>query len=239
MITSNNQVTYLTPPKSNFEAQYKSIRHKEGRWLSDAEVEQLPQVNPKSPHYAEWKKRSWILNKFETYLSLSAFNTVLDIGCGNGWMTHRTANYCDKITGLDVGKEELEQATRCFGSENIEFVCCDNWTLLPKNHFDLVYFAGSFHYFEPSLEFWSLLKSLLTSNGEIHIFETQFYSESERAEARSRSEEYFQSLGQDVDYYNHLSWKILPDNHEVLYKPNWRNKLFKNRSPFPWIRIRK
>ncbi|GAB5416850.1 MAG: class I SAM-dependent methyltransferase [Crocinitomicaceae bacterium] len=240
MVNPQHQVTFLTPPKEEFESQYKVVRDKENRCLSDDQVKRLPHIDPSSPLVSEWKKRSWMLNKLETYLSLGAFENVLDIGCGNGWMTHKISKYCQSaITGLDVGKEELEQAARCFGSENISFVCCSDWSLLPKEQYDLIYFAGSFHYFEPDTVFWDLLFSLLKPGGEIHILETQFYEIEAVEAAQKRSKEYFEKVGAAVDYYQHLSWDVLPDTYETLYRPNKWNKVFRNRSPFPWIRMRK
>ena len=234
-----DQVTFLTPADSSFESQYKTVRDQEGRWLSDKAVKKLPEVDRNNPKYSEWKKRAWMLNKFETYMSLASTLNVLDLGCGNGWMTNRISNHCETITGLDVGAEELEQAARCFGTKDVQFVCSTDWSLLPQGSYNLIYFAGSFHYFEPNEAFWESLFSLLAPEGEIHILETQFYSNEDVENARQRSTEYFQNLGTEVDYYKHLTWDVLPKNHEVLYQPDFRNKLFKNRSPFPWIRIRK
>lgn len=238
-VTNYNKVQYLTDPLQDFEETYKSIRDKEGRWLSDEEVKMLPEVNTNSKLESEWKKRAWMLNKFLKYLRKNEPKTVLDIGCGNGWMTNKVGQASLKITGIDVGKEELEQAVRCFGSESIQFVCCSDWSLLPKNSFDLIYFAGSFHYFEPDAQLWETLKSLLKPNGEIHILETRFYTPDEAIAAKKRTEVYFNSLGENADYYNHLTWNLLPENHEILYKPTILRKVFQNQSPFPWIRIRK
>jgi ubiquinone/menaquinone biosynthesis C-methylase UbiE len=235
-----NSVNYITEPLSSFEEEYKSIRDKEGRWLSDEAVKKLPLIDVSSPMVSEWKKRAWMLNKLETYMSLGSFDNVLDIGCGNGWMTNRISKLAqNNTTGLDVGKKELEQAARCFGNEKVQFTCCSDWSLLPKEGFDLITFAGSFHYFDPTPDFWEMLLSLLRTGGEIHILETQFYQAKEVAAAQQRSQEYFEKMGATVDYYKHLSWDVLPENHEIIYLPGGLNKLFKNRSPFPWIRIRK
>lgn len=239
MESQPHQVTYLTPPKSTFEEQYKSVRDKENRWLSDDIVKQLPQFDSNAPLASEWKKRAWMLNRFLNHVNAKRFDSILDIGCGNGWMTNHVANCCTNIIGVDVGQEELEQAARCFGNESIRFICCEDWSLLPKKSFDLIYFAGSFHYFDPDEKFWNWLLSLLKPGGEIHILETHFYQPNEVELAQKRSQEYFESLGTKVDYYKHFSWDVLPKNHEVLYRPNKWNKVFKNRSPFPWIRIRK
>jgi len=234
-----DQVTFLTAPNDAFEVQYKSVRNKEGRWLSDDSVKQLPHIDRNDPKASEWKKRAWMLKKFETYVSLASTDKILDIGCGNGWMTHHLSNHCETIAGVDVGKEELEQAARCFGNKTVQFICTTDWSLLPKESYNLIFFAGSFHYFNPDEQFWGLLYSLLAPGGEIHILETQFYENSEVEAARKRSADYFNKMGESINYYKHLSWNMLPENHEVLYRPNFKNKIFKNRSPFPWIRIRK
>ena len=239
MENSFNQVTYLTPEDSSFEEKYKSVRDKEGRWLSDEEVKRLPNMDRNSEMMKEWRKRKWMLNKFETYMSLAATENVLDIGCGNGWMTNRIANHCEAITGVDVGKEELEQAARCFGNKQVQFICTQDWSLLPKARYNLIYFAGSFQYFRPDDQFWKKIYTLLAPEGEVHILETQFYTPEGVESARKRSKEYFNALGDTVEYYQHLTWDDLPTNHTVLYEPDFRNKIFKNRSPFPWIRIRK
>lgn len=239
MSNTSHKVNFLTPANAKFEEQYKSVRDKEGRWLDDNAAKQLPTVDRNDPTFNEWKKRAWMLNKFETYMSLASTLNVLDIGCGNGWMTNKISNHAENITGVDIGAEELEQAARCFGSESVQFVCTTDWSLLPQASFDLIYFAGSFHYFEPDKNFWKSLYDLLTPDGEIHILETQFYAKEEVEAARKRSAEYFKKMNESIDYYKHLSWNILPENYEVLYQPGLGNKIFKNRSPFPWIRIRK
>ncbi len=236
---ATHSVKYLTPPLESFESTYKTVRNKEGRWLTDNEVKRLPNIEKNHPLEKEWQKRTWILNKFTAYLERKHPKNILDIGCGNGWLTNKASHYCDQITGIDVGQEELEQAARCFGNDTVSFACCSDWSLLPENTYDLIFFSGSFHYFEPNDAFWTLLKSRLTDNGEIHILETKFYSKAEAVKAKKRSEAYFKTLGATVDYYHHLTWDALPTNFEVLYQPDFRNKLFRKRAPFPWVKIRK
>lgn len=234
-----SEVRYLTDPLQIFEETYKSIRSKEGRWVSDEKVKLLPSIQGNHVLKSEWEKRAWMLYKFLKYLRKKQPKAILDIGCGNGWMTHKVGQVSQKITGIDVGKEELEQAARCFGSDSIQFICCSDWSLLPKASFDVIYFAGSFHYFEPDDQLWETLKSLLKPNGEIHILETRFYTSDEAIAAKKRTEDYFDSLGEKADYYYHLAWSLLPENHEILYKPSILQKIFPKQSPFPWIRIRK
>lgn len=233
-----SSVNFLTPPLEDFESEYSAIRQKEGRWLTDVEVQQLPHVPQNHPLFSEWKKRQWMLDRFSTYLESKSFKNVLDIGCGNGWMTHQVHTFCSQITGIDVGREELEQAARCFPKDDIHFTCCSDWSLLPKHSFDLIYFAGSFHYFESNPELWERLFWLLAPGGEIHILETQFYSSEEVAAARQRTRNYFQKMGHEGQFYKHLAFTDLPEQAEKLYKPTILNKVMRNRSPFPWIRIK-
>lgn len=234
-----HSVTYLTEPLKEFEEEYKNVRKKEGRWLTDDEVKSLPDVRAEHPLAQEWRMRKWMLMQFSDYLADKKPKNVLDIGCGNGWMTNRLSRYCAKITGLDVGEEELEQAARCFGSEVVNFVCSTDWSLLPKNHFDIIYFAGSLHYFEPDKEFWEEIMRMLTPKGEIHILETSFYSEQEIGLAKMRTDDYYKRMNANVNYYKHLHWEVLPENRDFMYRPGILQRFFRGRSPFPWIRIRK
>lgn len=235
---SYSQVTFLTESLSAIDVTYKTVRNKEGRWLSDEEVRLLPRIAEHHPLRGEWNQRAWMWNKFAAYLAKKRPQKVLDIGCGNGWMTSRVSRFAEKTLGIDVGKEELEQAARCFGSEMLQFACCNDWSLLPEAEFDLIYFTGSFHYFECTPEFWTSLFRLLAPNGEIHILETRFYLPTEVQAAKKRTQAYYENLGVEVTYYKHLRWDQLPANYELIYRPNAWNKIYKSRAPFPWVRIK-
>lgn len=240
MNQEQNGVTYLTESKEEFEKLYVKVRTIENRILDDSQVKSLPYTSPDSKYRNEWKKREFTLHKFSSYLKTKSFNNSLEIGCGNGWFTHQLSQYSKHATGLDVGRLELEQAARCFTSTRVNFVCCNDLTLLPEKEYDLIVFNASLQYFELTPQFWDTLNKKLTDKGEIHILDSPFYDTNQLEEAKRRSDSYFESLDtkKASDFYLHLEWDKLPANCEILYKPNkYLNKINKNRSPFPWIKI--
>lgn len=53
---------------------------------------------------------------------------VLDVGCGAGVTTAALAELVGptgSVTGIDFSEERIEHATRCYGSERVNFVCHD------------------------------------------------------------------------------------------------------------------
>ena len=183
-----NNVLYLTEPKLEFEEVYARVRSKEERWLSDQMVSKLPNLPANHPHQKEWKKRIHSLKKIIEILKKSNTRRILEIGCGNGWFANTLVNSGFTVDALDVGKEELEQAARCFKDENLRFICCDDLSLLDDSAYDVIIFNASLHYFDISNDFWTLLKSKLQNNGRIFIMDSHFYNEADVSSAKQRTE---------------------------------------------------
>lgn len=238
---TENGVYYATPPKTEFEQTYMQLREQEQRVADDKQVSQLPRVSACHPHAREWKLRRKTLRKFLRYTTTRNYSTILDIGCGNGWFTAQLAPFATEVTGMDVGKQELEAAARCFANDKISFLCCNDWSKLPSGYYDCITFNASIQYFSFSQDFWNQLFRLLKPGGEIHFLDSPFYSENEVAEARKRSENYFRAQGAEnaVHYYFHHSWSELPKGYEIRYQPvKWKRMIRWGQSPFPWIVLR-
>lgn len=237
-----NDVYYLTAPKTDFEQLYVKVRDHENRIHDDEFVKQLPNTPATHPHHKEWNIRRWTLNKILKHLENKSIDNLLEIGCGNGWLTHHMSEFSKNTYGLDIGKLELEQAARCFGTENTHFVCCSELELLPKEHFDVIVFSASIQYFQLDATLWNVLKSLLTPQGEIHLIDSPFYKKEEIDQAKLRSRFYFESIdcAEASVYYQHLTWDALPSGFKLHYAPNrLLRKINPNQSPFPWIIIEK
>ena len=237
-----NGVYYLTEPKAKFEEAYISVRQKEDRVHTDDFVKKLPETNENHLHFIEWNKRKWTADKFITSLKEDKSQVILEVGCGNGWFSNQLLSGSNQVFGLDVGATELEQAARCFSTDNIKFLCCDDLTKLPSLFFDVIVFNASLQYFNLDDLFWDNLSRCLKPKGQIEILDSPFYTEEDIVDARKRSDDYFTSIQQKEarEYYRHLGWNKLPKTAVVKYRPNkWLNKFFSNRSPFPWVSIQK
>jgi ubiquinone/menaquinone biosynthesis C-methylase UbiE len=234
-----NGVIYLTAPKKEFERDYTAVRQKENRLLTDELVKTLPFVQY-GPHVNEWKKRLDTLERLSPFIRQLDHKTILEVGCGNGWFSKMLVKKNNTVIGLDVGKQELEQAARCFPNENLHFVCCTDLNLLPDFAFDCIVFNASIQYFDTSESWWDMIFKKVKKGGEIHLIDSPFYDKKEVLAAKERSKIYFKQLNEDQahTYYFHHTWNELPATREILYLPRkWKRLFHKHASPFPWIRI--
>ncbi len=185
---------------------YHAARQREGRLLADEVVRDLPYSGDRTPHPEEWRVRARSLKRAVRILR-DRPRTLLEVGCGNGWLSAKLSAEGHTVTGLDTGSLELEQARRVFKDRPITWTLGDPWVHdLPAHGYDLIVFAASIQYF-PDLP--ALLKrchELLMDRGEILVVDSQFYTARAAAErARSRSVMYYTSIGapEMANHYHH------------------------------------
>jgi SAM-dependent methyltransferase len=229
-----------------FEKKYILIRTLENRLYTDEELSRLPEISPTHTHFKEWQVRKSSTSRLIRYLSSwKRSPQILEIGCGNGWLSHQLAEIPGtKVTGMDINFTELQQAARVFSNDpNLRFIHGDiDSGILDNRQFDCIIFAASIQYF-PSLK-KVLYKTLscLKPGGEIHVLDTPFYKPEHLERARRRTMAYYTSFGypEMADYYFHHSIDDLrPFHHMLLHNPNsMKSRIWGTRSPFPWIRIK-
>ncbi|QHI38129.1 Ubiquinone biosynthesis O-methyltransferase [Kordia antarctica] len=240
-IIQQENVYYLTPENANFSKHYLAVREKENRILTDAEVRQLPYLQRN-----EWVFRVKSTERFVNYIACKNNDLqILDIGCGNGWFSNTIAEVSEKnqVIGLDVNREELEQAARIFRKENLHFVYADIFKVSEQFEakFDVITLNGAVQYFKDFEGLITLLKSFLKPKGEIHIIDSPFYEASEIPAAKERTKAYYTKLGvpeMAANYHHHN--KNLVQHFDVLYsyKRNIIHKILgKKDSPFSWYVI--
>lgn len=100
----------------------------------------------------------------EELLSLSASETVLDIGCGNGYVLNLLANrYSCQFTGIDISESMIETASQ----RNVKFLKDGKMNFLCKNAVDMPFADNSFDkaFTINTVYFWDSLENVLA---EIH-----------------------------------------------------------------------
>jgi len=220
-----------------FEASYLALRDKEGRRFSDAQLRALPEVAPGHLHPEEWRLRSLSCVRLLTWLGRRAQQMkkrprVLEVGCGIGWLAHRMAAHAE-VTATDVLEPEIEQARRAFRDvEGLRFVLVGlDAAELRGQQFDAVLFPASLQYFaDPA----AVIASSLQRAPEVHVLDSPFYADTERAGAQERSARHFTALGHPelADHYHPLSRSALAGfSVESLYEP------IQGDTPFPWLRL--
>lgn len=231
---------------SQFEDLYLALRKKEGRLYEDA-LPSLPNVQPQHPLIKEWKIRKRSADRLIGYFKKRRPVTVLEVGCGNGWLIHYIHSVIRaEYLGIDINKTELQQGVNAFGhNKNLFFLHADLLSSFFNSPItDVVIVASSIQYFADLRQLIQKLLKLLKPGGQIHILDSPIYEELSVDSARHRSANYFSSLGipEMQSYYFHHSWESLrPFNPTIIYNPDtmWNRTLrqLRHNSPFPWIII--
>lgn len=235
---------------SDFEKKYLMLREKEKRIYTDEEVLKLPEIEAAHPHRGEWHLRKNSMQRLLKYVKRKDFHKILDIGCGNGWMSKHLADTQAHVIAVDVNEFELKQGARVYSDKkNLRFVYADilRNPFDKKSSFDLIVLSSSIQYFPDLKLLIEKLNGLLTDNGEIHIIDSTIYNDHDAPLARQRSADYYNSLGYPgmANHYFHHSWSNLaPFNYLTLNNPKdffSRLKRFMKRStsPFTWVVVRK
>ncbi len=193
------------------EALYIKVRDAEGRVPANDVVKSFPYVPADNPYKNEWDTRAKNLLRLLQYLEkkFEKPTKILDVGCGNGWMSHALYKQGYSVTGVDLNLTELKQAEEIFGEpEGLKWMYADILNDDIGERFDIILFAASCQYF-PDLEvLTSHISGLLHNGGEIHLYDSMFYDRKELPAARQRSIDYYTRLGfpQMADYYFHHAY---------------------------------
>jgi 2-polyprenyl-3-methyl-5-hydroxy-6-metoxy-1,4-benzoquinol methylase len=228
-----------------FEKNYLNLREREGRVYSDDVVRQLPKIVSTHPLNYEWRVRRRSTDKLCTYIGNSKAETILEVGCGNGWLSNQLQKTNCEVLGVDVNEIELKQAARVFSRPNLSFARIDILSDVDLPMFDTIVMASCIQYFSNVSELLRKLKVRLKPDGNIHVIDSPIYSAGERSRAQLRTSEYFQrfNIGHNNFYFHH-SWEEFADTQfEILHDPtlmtNKLKKMVSPISPFPWMLIRK
>jgi len=230
---------------NDFEQLYLAVRDKEGRMYTDAELKHLPEIDEGHQYYSEWQIRKRSANRFICWLQNKQRPlNVLEIGCGNGWLSAKIAGLPNvKMTALDINETEINQARRVFKKQNLRFVYdrFDEHTFGDLK-FDIILFAASIAYFPDINDILQLALACLTPGGEIHLLDTHFYKPEELDSARDRCLNYYAGLG-FPEMYNRYFHHTLNDigrfNYKVLLDPRSLINRLGKKEPFYWISISK
>ena len=139
----------------------------------------LPRLGKAHSRYREWAGRATSCNRLVRYLAGNKKAAhILDIGCGNGWLSHRLSSVPgSRVIGLDPNLNELRQAARVFRHQsNLKFIYGDFYSdILQDLSFDIIVMAATVHYF-PSLPL--IIGDVLPhlrARGELHLLDSCLY----------------------------------------------------------------
>lgn len=237
--TIRNGVVLASEPNDNnlSESNYIQVRSLEGRILSNDQVLKLPFTTTDNVHHHEWNLRRNSYKRLLSVLKKKKPTTLLDIGCGNGWLVGNLAKEFTncQLSGIDVNLVELEQASQLFGSARSCFYYLDllNSSFFEKASFEVIIFNASIQYFKDLSTIINIAKSLLKSGGILLINDSPIYNGiKDSAAAKHRSKAYYKQLGvpeMAKNYFHHST----PELNELGFSKyhSWTTMLTKY--PFP------
>lgn len=148
----------------DFETDYIKTRNQEKRILSIDAIRKLPTVPKSHPYFNEWQVRKFSSRKLITFQRNRNNSVILELGCGNGWLSGNLARSLDAmVVGVDVQHTELKQAAQAFGEQrNLYFICADILdNIFREQSIDTIVLAASVQYFR---DFDKLISKLLSLN---------------------------------------------------------------------------
>jgi trans-aconitate methyltransferase len=95
---------------------------------------------------ANWPQKGWGIKVIEE-LNLKGGESVLDIGCGDGFLTHYMATLLNfgKILGIDSSKSMLKEAEK-YHLVNLSFMEMDINDIQFKDEFDVIFSSATLHW---------------------------------------------------------------------------------------------
>lgn len=180
-----------------FIQQYRSVRARDGHRQSSAEYyRQLPSVDARDPEAGVWRIRRETYGNLLRHVFAAAPQSirVLDLGAGNGWLSHRLAELGHQPVAVDVVDDEMDglQAARHYATE-FPRVQAD-FTQLPfaSAQFDLVVFNASLHYVGDAVAALARARQMLAPGGALVVMDSpMFHADADgRAMTRAKARQF-------------------------------------------------
>ena len=92
--------------------------------------------------------------------NVSPPDVVLDIGCGNGFLSYDIAGKARSVTAVDLSPANIEIAKRSFNKENIKYICGDACRIDFTDKFDVVILSNVLEHIEDRHSFLLKIRNL-------------------------------------------------------------------------------
>ena len=99
-------------------------------------------------------------------------NHILDVGCGTGELTKRLASFGNKIIGIDISENMLQEAHKRNSDEKIEYIktSAEDYLEETNKQFDVIISIAALHHMNEE-KILEMMKIKLTENGKILILD--------------------------------------------------------------------
>jgi SAM-dependent methyltransferase len=163
-----------------FLRQYQIVRRQEGRHdMADADYGGLPRVAATDAHAGEWGVRR------ETYHHLLRRvlapgrqpSAILDLGAGNGWLSHRLSRLGHHAVAVDVSDDDRDGlgVVRRHSADIVAILADFDALPLASSQFDIVVFNGSLHYAPNPAQTLAGVHRLLRPGGTLVVMDSPMF----------------------------------------------------------------
>lgn len=216
---------------------YIAVRDSEQRVVNDDLLKTLPVTPSAYIHHNEWEIRTRNFHRFLKYIQgLKKPLSILDVGCGNGWMSAQLNRVGHSVTAVDLNMTELQQAEKVFGTnERLKWVYADIMEdTIDAVNFDVIVFGASCQYFNNITTLTKRIMPWLCKKGSIHLLDSFFYAATDIQAAHDRTAAYYNSIGHPImsEYYFHHS---ISDLKKLGYKKLYPGMLSPKSHPQWWV----
>jgi ubiquinone/menaquinone biosynthesis C-methylase UbiE len=173
-----------TEARRAFIDQYSTIRHAEGRGSDDPEYyRNLPYRDISGANAEQWKIRARSYRYFQQAIVMPEARRagrplrILDLGAGNGWMSHRLAALGHDAVALDIFTDPMDGLGAIHRySERAQGVAAE-FDCLPFRDaaFDLVVFNSSLHYSSDYRRTLLEARRCLRPSGQLIVIDSPVY----------------------------------------------------------------
>jgi SAM-dependent methyltransferase len=187
---------FLSPERlaaiAPFAHQYRAVREREGyRQPTPEFYRRLPETAPDDPHRNEWRIRRESFEHVKQHaLAPRAPGTrVLDLGAGNGWLSHRLATLGCSVVAVDWLDDDEDGLGACRHYETSFAIVQADFNALPFEpaQFDLVVLAGSLHYSPSPAATLEEARRMLRPGGTVVVMDSPMFERAADGESMAAS----------------------------------------------------
>lgn len=178
----------LSPALDRFRRAYGAHRATEGRDYSGADLLALPYLTS-GPLARQWSVRARTFDAFMSHVVGPAARSrarplrVLDLGAGNGWLSHRLAGKGHTCLAVDIRDDAVDGlgVAQCFppGAMFQTLLASFDALPLPPDYADIAVFNAALHYATDLEATLAEAIRVVQPGGAIVILDTPFYAHEE------------------------------------------------------------
>jgi SAM-dependent methyltransferase len=172
-----------------FERQYRVVREREGYRQNTADYyRKLPSVPADDPHAAEWRIRRESFAHLQRHAMPGVWQgpiRILDLGAGNGWLSHRLASDGHFVVAVDRLDDEADGLGACrhYGTPFVAVQADFDRLPFEPSQFDLVVFDGALHYAADPASSLAEAARMLASGGSLVVMDSPMFADEQDGRA--------------------------------------------------------